>query len=191
MNSFISLIPLIRGKSWTEALPFLSNAVDPLNDVVGDLLQYREELAEEDLGKIGGVEVGILKLKGTMAIMDVMRMADEDELRDRKRRLEAVKAAKAQEVEEGMDTMAMLQREDEEMDDGDLSLQCGHLRGENATNVLQTDEQAMKEAIVDVLVNIQHEEEGAESAEAVFQAQIKKGCGGQESERGEAVARGK
>ena len=168
MRSFISLIPLISGKSWTEALPFLSNVEDPLKEVVGDLLQYREELAEEDVEKIGGVEIGTLKLEGAMAIMEVMRMADEDELKDRKRRLEAVKAAKALEAEEIMDTMAILQREDE-MDDGELSLQRDQSRGEDATNVLLTDEQAVREAIVDALVDVQHEEEKAESAEAEFQ----------------------
>ena len=172
MRSFISLISLIRGKQWNEALPFLSNVEDPLKKVVGDLLHYREELAEEDVKKIGGTEIGILRLEGAMAIMEVMRMADEDELKHRKRGLEVVKATKGLRAIEVMDTMAMLQRE-EGMDDGDLSFQRQLFKGEDATTVLQIDEQAMKEALVNALVDIQHEEERAEIAEAEFGAQLR------------------
>ena len=153
-------------------MPFLSNVEDPLKEVVGELLQYREELAEEDVKKIGGVEIGILRLEGAMAIMEVMRMADEDELKNRRRRMEVVKATKGFAAEEIMDTMAMLQREDEGMDDGYLSFQRQQFKGEDTTNVLQIDEQAMKEALVDALIGIQHEEEKEEIAQAEVEAQL-------------------
>ena len=142
---------------------------------MGDLLQYREELAEEDVDKFDSVEIGVLRLEGAMAIMKVMRMADEDELRVRRARLPAERnavALKAEEAMDAMDAMAILQSDEREMDGVDFMLPGDEEKVEDGMNVLQIDEQANSDAVVDALAEIQHEEKRAESAEGEFQDQL-------------------
>lgn len=133
-----------------------------------DLIDYRAELRSEDVVKIGGLEIGILKLKGAMAIMEVMRLADEDELMVRRALLAAEKARLSVETstEDNMTKTVVGDGMAEEVIEGAMDLIGNEEPLKEETEVLQTDNHAMNDAIVDAIidaiVDIQHEEERAE-----------------------------
>lgn len=174
MRSFISLSPLIRGKTWIEIIPLLAKLKTPLTEMVQDLIDYRADLRSEDVEKIGGLEIGILKLEGAMAIMEVMRMVDEDELMVRRALLAAKKARLSVEAstEDEVTKTVVGDGMAKEAVEGAMDLIGNEEPLEDETEVPQTDNQATNDAIVDAIVDIQHEEERAETAEAELQAQL-------------------